>query len=777
MPKKNRPTGKNTASAGTRRLTGEEYRILAERADESDAEKRKNHRRERAKSAVGVPARQWTTTRHVTVANRQEHAHHRGTKAQRAAADKPGGEQFWQRQRAALIRRRNRNRRLPWYAPTTSVGIGLAGEGAVTLFETTTAVDPRIAAGVAAAAPVVTAVATAIRGERRFQRQLNRADPDEQDTPTAPAHRRFWPEFLAGTGGCSALVYWIATGGMSWLVILVILVGASAIGTRWWRDNPLGPGVPALQPPRPAEPETDTDAAVPSITTLADGDTYPNRWKRNNASRNGKATGSRLTNEQRTDYVTAYDLELDPGKHTVAALRSSIPELASGLKIPKGKLMLLDDEQDRGEHMAQIKVIERDPVAEIRYYTGPSVTCTRRDGIVHNIGRFADGEGELDLVMWNDAGMVPTAIIGPTRSGKSSVGNIAITGMLNTGVMNLCYIDPKGTSSPDLESTARIVILGPENAARAPELINAILAARRKYASQHRISKFAPSQDLPGWGVLHDEFSELVNRGYNQQAKQWTSLANTIAAMGMLPIAMNQAMQESKWVDDQCRSAFATQFVVMRMRTTSDQLIPGLELPPRSLPKRKGTGIYVYDDADRSNVPTQFDYVPEGDEAYKHPDAPLTAPQAFEQFNLQPELLEVDRIAIESVLGPANEDGRWIVGGAFATHSFPSKDEDETSPTGPSSGRGWGAQLAQALAAAAGDSSSDEDPLTPPQRRVYELIDGGTTKRADLVAACPEMSPSTVDRALDVLAGDQWIQREGGRGQYAVLAQSTPEPV
>lgn len=774
MPKTTRPTGKQqTARTGqtSRRLTGEEYRILAERADESDAEKRKTNRRARLKGAVGVPARQWTSEQQVKVANRQEQAATRGTKTQRAAADRPSGDQFWNTQRAALIRRRNRNRRLPWYAPLASVGFGLAGEGAGAVLAATTAVDPRIAACVSAAAPVVTAVGIAITGEKRYQRQLNRTDPDAQDRPTAPAHRRFWPEVLTGAGGCSALVYWIATAGMSWPVVLVILVGTSLVGTRWWRDNPLGPGVDKLEPPRPAETEPESESEVPSITTLDDGDTYPRRWQRHNASRNGKAPGSRLTNEHRTDYVLAYDVELKPGGQDVSTLRNSLAALASGLKIRQGKLMVLDDEEGRGEHMAQIKIIERDPVADIRYYTGPSVTCTRRDGIVHNIGRYGDGEGELDLAMWNDAGMVPTAIIGVTRSGKSSVGNIAITGMLNTGVMNLCYIDPKGTSSPDLESAARIVILGPENAARAPELINAILAGRRKYASKHRISKFAPSQDLPGWGILHDEFSELVNRSYTQQAKQWTSLVNTIAAMGMWPVAMNQAMQESKWVDDQCRSAFATQFIVMRMRTTSDRLIPGLELPPSSLPNRKGTGVYVYDDADRSNVPIQFDYVPEGDEAYKHPDAPLTTTQAFEQFNLQPELLEVDRMSIESVLGPANEDGRWVVGGAFGTHKFPSKDDTSTGSAttgGSRSGSGWGAQIAQAVAAAA-----DEDPLTQPQRRVYELIAGGTSKRADLVPACPEMSASTLDRALEVLVGDEWIKR-AGQGRYAV---AQPEPV
>src|SRR5699024_7452345 len=111
-----------------------------------------------------------------------------------------------------------------------------------------------------------------------------------------------------------------------------------------------------------------------------------------------------------------------------------------------------------------------------------------------------------------------------------------------------------------------------------------------------------------------------VNHGYRKQALQWTSLVNTLAAFGMWPVAMNQSMLETKWGDDQCRGAFASQMVVMRMRTYSGKLIPGLELHPASLPNRKGIGVYVHDDAARSNVPVQFDYIPEPKEAHKHPD-------------------------------------------------------------------------------------------------------------------------------------------------------------
>lgn len=757
---------------GSRKLTSEEYRVLAEHAKGREAEQRKQARRNGFKRAAGIPANRWATAHNTKVAGKQEAADRR-EKQQHSTRRPPTGEQFWQRQRQAMIRARNRRRRLPWYPPLASVALGVVGDGAVAVFASAS-VAPSITASVFAGIPLVAALGFAASRERRFQRRLahaSRQDDTDQAAVVEPDHRTWAPEVAVGAAACSGLVFWIATCGLSMPVVLAVLVGTSIVGARWWTtaDNALGPGVPALQPPRPAAATPDPAAEV------VDHNAYPALWKRHNGGRNGKAPGSRLTNPRSTMFAEVFDVELKPGEQTPATLRLGIAHLASGLKIQQGKLLVLDDEGQRGEHMAQIKIITKDPVADIRYYTGPTVTATALDGIVHGIGRYGDGEGELDLVMWNSAGMVPTAIIGVTRSGKSSVGNTAVTGMLDTGVMNLCYIDPKGMSSPELEDVARIVILGPENAARAPELLNAILAARREYASRHRVSKFNPTPELPGWGILHDEFSELVNRGYTKEARSWTSLANTIAAAGMWPVAMNQAMHESKWVDDQCRSAFASQFVVMRMRTTSDKLIPGLELPPSSLPNRKGVGVYVYDDARRSNVPVQFDYVPESKEAHLHPGAPLTTTQAFDQFNKQPELLDVDYQAITSVLGPPNADGRWIVGGAFATHQFPAKDGTRTTLATPArSAGGWGAQLAHAATGNTGDAD-ESDGLTSNQRLVFQLIEAAPSKRADIVEACGDrMSDAVIDRALNALVGTGRVERVK-QGHYAVVQPGAEE--
>lgn len=737
----------NTTPKAPRTLSAEDYRALAERAEKQETHQRQQHRRDRMKRAMGVPQPRWVTEQHAKEAGKQEAAARRiqGTRKPQGQPGWPCGEQLREQRRQAMVRVRNRRRRMPWYPALATVPYGLLTQGAAWVFATV-GVAPTATAGVMAGVPAAAAVAA-----------------------SAKADRAWLPEITLGGLASAAVTFWIGATGMSWLVVLAVLLGTITLGTRWWKANPLGPGVAPIEPSVPiAEPEPVT----PPLARPRED--YAAYWQRYNASpKTGKAANSTLTNRRDTDFAAKFTAELQRGVQTPASLRPVVPELASGLGINRSQLMIEDDPDERGEHFAEVTIITKDPVADIRYYTGPAVTATETDGIVHGAGRYGDGEGELDITMWNDAGMVPTAIIGVTRSGKSCVGNIATTGALSTGLMNLLYIDPKGVSSPELAAIARITILDPENAARAPELINAMLANRRKYGSKHRISKFNPTPQLPGWMALHDEFSELVNRGYRNEALAWTSLVNTVAALGIWPVAMNQAMQESKWGDDQCRQAFASQMIVMRMRTTSDKLIPGLELSPSSLPNRKGIGVYVHDEAARSNVPVQFDFTPEPKETAKHPDAPLSTFDAFHQFNQQPEMIQEDYDAIVSVLGePVN--GRWVVGGANPTHAFPPKDKNgkagasRAAAAPRTTASGWGAQAAQA----AEPSPTVSDDLSDTQRRVLELIEGGTTRTGDLEQALGDKaSRATVNRALNELVGANRIHRPA-KGEYAV----GPEP-
>ena len=125
-------------------------------------------------------------------------------------------------------------------------------------------------------------------------------------------------------------------------------------------------------------------------------------------------------------------------------------------------------------------------------------------------------------------------------------------------------------------------------------------------------------------------------------------------------------------------------------------------------------------------------------------------------------------------MGPPNEDGRWIIG-IGGTHAFPT----EASTSASAAGAARPVRATRSFASkgsspnAVGEDTGEADGLGRTERHVVQLIEGGTSKRSDIVDACPETSPATVDRALDRLVGDSLIKRGEKQGHY-VVADTAP---
>lgn len=765
----NRPSGKAAASS-TRKMSAEEYRVLAEHAEQQQKEGTKQTRVAKAKRAVGVPQRKWATDKQVATGRKQEHAAHSATKGQRAQ-QRPTGGQLWQRQRDALIRRRNRLRRKPWYAAAGATGVGLAGQGVVALLSATTSADPRIVAGVAAGLPVAAAAGITVSGERRYQRRLSHAGQHpEQEAPTAPAHRRVAPEVLLGTAGCSGVVYWIATSGMSWLVALAVLVATSIIGTRWWKDNPIGPGVAPLNPPQAAEPEPTPERKSDPV------DEYAKAWRVH------LQLGA-LTNRTDGHNTINYDVELPSGLGH-GKLVTKVEDIASALGVDAQQVIPKPPTKDangwRPANRARLSIITHDAVAGQRYWTGPHVTVKPDGtaGVVTHLARFRDGQGEASLTMWNKDGMVPTAILGGTGGGKSAGMNTLAVAALSTGLLNSVYVDFKGNSSGALRSRARIVIIGRDATKDVQRLLKLLTDVRIKNAPRDKIF---PSAQRPGWFVALDEITKGIkdDRSFGPELE---AVVTTVRSLGIWPVASSQDMHNSAWYNANTRSAFTKQAVVFYMNTSSDDLINGLTYKPSSLPtfdedeadigqeEQPVPGFAVHANTYRANIPCRWDWLPSDDDPVDE-EPPYRVSAAFDQFVDEPGIAQDEYDALVKELGPPNEDGRWIIG-IGGTHSFPT--EASTSTPNAATTRpirqtaNFDAPLNQESA------STDPDDLTQLQQHVFQLIEGGTCKRSDIVAACPTTSSTTVDRALGVLDVDGHIQRVK-HGHYRVV--SAPDPV
>ncbi|MGM0724180.1 MAG: hypothetical protein ACQEXM_26945 [Actinomycetota bacterium] len=660
-----------------------------------------------------------------------------------APAENEGGtaDQRSENKRRWMIADRNRRRRWPWIPALAATSAGtvahLAGTGL------------HAAMGISPTAPAIPATIITLAGVLLF----------------ALRHRasagRWVPELLAaGTGG-AALTYWTAVHGPSPATLILAIVSTLIAGKRWWRAHPLGPRterlVPAELPPlEPSAPDPEHDP-------------YCVAWAENNASKEGKAPGSRLTNRIDDEFTTSFDIALKRGAQTIDDLRANRSKLAGGLGEDTERVLFKPAARGMGAHWARLTIIRKDPVAETRFFTGPHV----EDGVIKKVARHVDGSGEIDVTMYDDNGTVGTMIVGSTGGGKSGAANIVTASALSTGVLNLLYADPKGNSSTALATRARVAVIGNANVLQLPQLMTAMLAARAELAAELRADLIFPSREIPGWMLLHDEYSLIASDPKAQ--KTWTQTANIVRAYGMWAVALNQSMGQPQWGTDHARSAFASQVVAFRINSKSgSDLVPGLSFDPNDLPVDErgrpvpGMAVHAHHD-----TPTRWDFLPSDADAKRMaekglPAAPYTTSTAFDEFFNQPDLHPLDEAAITSVLGPA-VNGRWQVGGPGATHQFDSDDPAGPVASAPATqktpqrGR-WGERGTNA---ATGKTSK---PLTPIQQEVLKVVRAGTTATGEIVAAV-DAARSTVHEALDVLRDNHQLIERTAHGHHQEIPQ------
>lgn len=625
------------------------------------------------------------------------------------------------------ILERARRRRMPWVAAALTYGWGLVGAGAAWLFATVS-VPAGVVACVVAAVPVVAGLVSA--------------------TLLWDYMNRWWADLSAATVFAAAITAWMTLAGPSVLNALVLLLATIVTAGRWWNAHPVGPGVPPLRHSARAEKEEKVGDSAPDSSEGPEAevaiDEYVEAWDTYVACKGGVSEGSRLTGREETEYTITYLAELRRGAQTWQNLQAVAPVVAGGLGLPREKLLVEKPPRGYAEHVAKVTIITGDPVAEPRFYSGPLV----EGGTIIGPARYADGIGVPKVKMWDNGGTIPTMVVGGTGGGKSACANILTCSAMSTGRMNLLYIDPKGNSSAALAKRARIALLGQDAALQAPALIDALIRARQAYSIEIGSDLLLPSESLPGWMVLHDEFSYISD--VPQVRREHAKFVNIVRSLGLWYVALNQALHSTKWGDDHTRAAFAKQVIAFRINSKSDDLVPGLTYRPSDLPVddegQPVPGMAVHANIGRGNVPVRWDWLPTDSDVIDGAEPPYRTSSAFDAFFRSPDLHPIDQAAIESVLGPA-VDGRWMVGPG-GSHEFlaDTQGEDKSAKNREvcsSPGFGFGPK-------SGGKKDSAEEGLSPVQREVLRIIRGGTEARGEIENAA-RASRSAVGNALDAL--------------------------
>lgn len=739
--------------------------LVAAMEAEVKEQQRKQQRRERIKRLVGVAERRWITDQHLKVAGDKQPK----TTKSAAEAHRPSHDDLVEQQRAVLIKQRNRNRRKPWYATTAAMSLGLLGHGLVALFSTTS-LPPEVPAGMAAGLPFLAAAVIGVKMERAHHRRVRLAQRQRDNgvtvrVQTEPTHRKWFAELTIGAAAYAGLVFWIATAGVSWWTVLVALLGTIALGSRWWNAHPLGPGVPRLEPPRPAARKN-----TPKPLTRKDEDHYAVLFRQNIPQ------FGRLTNHVGNDHIEQYDVELPPGKVSRTSFLSHGETVASALGLDPQQVILEKPNPSRpGEFVpanrARLTIIKRDMAAGVRYWTQPRVQIAE-DGtaaVITNLARFRDGRGEATCTIWNRDGMVPTTIFGGTGSGKSAAVNAITIGALSTGLLNMIYVDFKGNSSGALRSRARIVVVGRDAVTDVRRLLKLLADVRIKHDPR---DKQFPTPERPGWFVLLEEIAKGIKSDPNF-AREMENMATTVRSLGIWPVSTAHDMVAVAWGNSGTRAAFSKQSFVFHMNTTSDDLINGLTYRPSSLPtygegeaglgqeSQPVPGWAVGVNTFRANVPARWDWLPADDDPVDE-EPPYRVSTAWDAFARQPEITDYEYAALVDALGEPNPDGRWIIG-IGGTHHFRTEDKTTQETTQGEPGHGDRPRISFLP-----QRTAEPNQLSYTERRVLQVIEGGTTKTGEIEQAlAAKMSRPTVHRALDALVGANRIHRLA-RGEYAL---------
>jgi hypothetical protein len=409
----------------------------------------------------------------------------------------------------------------------------------------------------------------------------------------------------------------------------------------------------------------DVRAAVAEAAAAGVVDPYVAAWERGFASPWAWGKGSRLSNPYDGPYTREYDVELVRGRQTFDGLRARRALVATALGVPVDRVLVRRSGAD--DCRARVVIIERNPVADVRNFSGAQF----EDGVIRGVGRLVDGRANADVRVWDERGTVPTVVTGAAGNGRSSALSVLACGALGSGVLNLLYLDPKGNSCPGLVQRARVAIVGAENVARTAPLVSALVERRLQLSLELGLQ---PSSAVPGWMVAHETFARV--RADSRACTAWRDALPDVRNLGIWPVAVNESLRVSDWGDVKLRDTWAEQVIAFGGQRMEATLVDaGMLCNPADLPRdecgRWTRGMAVHRWLD---TPVQWDYLPSTSPlreslGYGHEAPVLTADEAFDSFFNVPEVHAADAEVLESFFGRA-VDGRWQVGGPGATHSI-----------------------------------------------------------------------------------------------------------
>jgi len=404
-------------------------------------------------------------------------------------------------------------------------------------------------------------------------------------TPKLP---RTATPYLAGAGAWIALV---ALAGMSWGMLLLLLVAGYAAALPYWRRHRI--------PDPTASPEPQPAADTTSPATL---------WAANIAD-SGPLAQSYLTNPQPTPTGVRCDLHLRPGKQNRGKVLGMLPDLRTGLLLEPGQDLIVERHPRLNESILSLTIVRKSQVLSTdQPWPGP--TYNPKKGTI-DLGPYVDGDG---TAAWRLHGqpyrLYNGFLTGSTDSGKSRLLEAIAVGAATAGCV-IWFGDPQGGAS-----SAFLFKHADRRGGSVAEVRQMLREAqsvknlRQVENALYELEGWSPTEKLPD-GLCRPGLAIVIDECHNIFSDpECLALADELAReggkVGVAIIAASQvATLDAFGGQDSLRSSLVAGNLVL-MRTESNNtrnVLSGVSVDPTEFPPIPGYGFLEDKTRERRSAP------------------------------------------------------------------------------------------------------------------------------------------------------------------------------